>query len=109
MALRDHGVVRAPAGQPPPAPNPRGSGRGRRAAGRGRGGAAASPVPRPRYLKQISELTFSEEGQLKKLNQLKSYNLQQEMRSLRSARGSPGVTGGGLSSVPWRWRGTGEG
>ncbi|KAI6079941.1 Choline/ethanolamine kinase [Aix galericulata] len=35
------------------------------------------------YLKQISELTFSEEGQLKKLNQLKSYNLQQEMRSLR--------------------------
>ncbi|NWZ30306.1 CHKA kinase, partial [Asarcornis scutulata] len=35
------------------------------------------------YLKQISELTFSEEGQLKKLNQLKAYNLQQEMRSLR--------------------------
>uniref|UniRef100_A0A8B9C967 Ethanolamine kinase n=1 Tax=Anser brachyrhynchus TaxID=132585 RepID=A0A8B9C967_9AVES len=36
-----------------------------------------------RYLKQISELTFSEEGQLKKFNHLKAYNLQQEMRSLR--------------------------
>lgn len=103
MALRDHGVVRAPAGQPPPAPKPPGL----RAAGRGRGGAAASPVPRPRYLKQISELTFSEEAQLKKLNQLKSYNLQQEMKSLRSARGPRGGLRGGLSSVGWQ--GTGEG
>lgn len=102
MALRDHGVVRAPAGQPPPAPKPPGLG-----GGGGAGGAAASPVPHPRYLKQISELTFSEEGQLKKLNQLKSYNLQQEMKSLRSARGPRGGLRGGLSSVGWQ--GTGEG
>ncbi|NXX74955.1 CHKB kinase, partial [Urocolius indicus] len=37
----------------------------------------------PRYLKQISELTFPEEGQLKKFNHLKAYNLQEEMKSLR--------------------------
>lgn len=36
-----------------------------------------------RYLKQISELTFPEEGQLKKFNHLKTYNLQEEMKSLR--------------------------
>lgn len=36
-----------------------------------------------RYLKQISELTFSEEEQLKKFNHLKTYNLQEEMKSLR--------------------------
>ncbi|KAF1520084.1 Choline/ethanolamine kinase, partial [Eudyptes sclateri] len=35
------------------------------------------------YLKQISELTFPEEGQLKKFNHLKTYNLQEEMKSLR--------------------------
>lgn len=36
-----------------------------------------------RYLKQISELTFPEEGQVKKFNHLKTYNLQEEMKSLR--------------------------
>ena len=36
-----------------------------------------------RYLKQISELTFPEEEQLKKFNHLKTYNLQEEMKSLR--------------------------
>ncbi|XP_074759720.1 choline/ethanolamine kinase isoform X2 [Athene noctua] len=36
------------------------------------------------YLKQISELTFPEEEQLKKFNHLKTYNLQEEMRSLRA-------------------------
>ncbi|XP_014380536.1 choline/ethanolamine kinase [Alligator sinensis] len=35
------------------------------------------------YLNQIAELTFAEEVQLKKLNHLKAYNLQEEMRSLR--------------------------
>ncbi|NXN63196.1 CHKB kinase, partial [Himantopus himantopus] len=35
------------------------------------------------YLKQISELTFPEEEQLKKFNHLKTYNLQEEMKSLR--------------------------
>ncbi|NXA42914.1 CHKB kinase, partial [Eudromia elegans] len=35
------------------------------------------------YLKQIAELTFPEEAQLKKLNRLKAYNLHEEMRSLR--------------------------
>uniref|UniRef100_A0A8C3KE18 Ethanolamine kinase n=1 Tax=Calidris pygmaea TaxID=425635 RepID=A0A8C3KE18_9CHAR len=35
------------------------------------------------YLKQISELTFSEEEQLKKFNHLQAYNLQEEMKSLR--------------------------
>ncbi|NXL95539.1 CHKB kinase, partial [Alectura lathami] len=40
------------------------------------------------YLEQISELSFSEEAQLKKFNCLKAYNLQQEMRSLRTRRGS---------------------
>ncbi|NXQ28943.1 CHKB kinase, partial [Alaudala cheleensis] len=35
------------------------------------------------YLKQISELTFPEQSQLEKLEQLRSYNLEQEMRSLR--------------------------
>ncbi|XP_061845603.1 choline/ethanolamine kinase isoform X3 [Colius striatus] len=35
------------------------------------------------YLQQISELTFPEEGQLKKFNHLKTYNLQEEMKSLR--------------------------
>lgn len=36
-----------------------------------------------RYLKQISELTFPKEEQLKKFNHLKTYNLQEEMKSLR--------------------------
>lgn len=36
-----------------------------------------------RYLKQIAELTFPQEGQLQKLNQLKAYNLDAEMHSLR--------------------------
>ncbi|XP_054029759.1 choline/ethanolamine kinase [Dryobates pubescens] len=36
-----------------------------------------------RYLKQISELTFTEEEQLEKFNHLKTYNLQEEMRNLR--------------------------
>ncbi|XP_044882930.1 choline/ethanolamine kinase isoform X1 [Mauremys mutica] len=36
-----------------------------------------------RYLKQIAELTFPQEAQRKKFNQLKAYNLQQEMGSLR--------------------------
>ncbi|NXC10926.1 CHKB kinase, partial [Orthonyx spaldingii] len=35
------------------------------------------------YLKQISELTFPEQAQLEKLEQLRGYNLEQEMRSLR--------------------------
>ncbi|KAK2519373.1 Chkb [Columba livia] len=35
------------------------------------------------YLKQISELTFAEEAQLMKFNHLKTYNLQEEMKSLR--------------------------
>ncbi|XP_064297302.1 choline/ethanolamine kinase isoform X2 [Phalacrocorax carbo] len=35
------------------------------------------------YLTQIMELTFPEEGQLKKFNHLKTYNLQEEMKSLR--------------------------
>ncbi|XP_062990530.1 choline/ethanolamine kinase [Elgaria multicarinata webbii] len=37
-----------------------------------------------RYLKQISELTFAQEAQLRKLNKLKAYNLEAEMRSLRA-------------------------
>ncbi|KAL8222620.1 UNVERIFIED_CONTAM: hypothetical protein K2H54_077633 [Gekko kuhli] len=37
-----------------------------------------------RYLKQISELTFPQEAQLRKLNKLKAYNLETEMRSLRA-------------------------
>ncbi|KAM3832727.1 choline/ethanolamine kinase isoform 2-T2 [Vipera latastei] len=37
-----------------------------------------------RYLKQISELTFAQEAQRHKLNQLKAYNLEAEMRSLRT-------------------------
>ncbi|NXW89468.1 CHKB kinase, partial [Alopecoenas beccarii] len=36
------------------------------------------------YLEQISELTFPEEAQLKKFNHLKTYNLQEEMKSLRA-------------------------
>uniref|UniRef100_A0ABM5GLD7 ethanolamine kinase n=1 Tax=Pogona vitticeps TaxID=103695 RepID=A0ABM5GLD7_9SAUR len=36
-----------------------------------------------RYLKQISELTFPQEAQLRKLNRLKAYDLEAEMRSLR--------------------------
>ncbi|XP_043356263.1 choline/ethanolamine kinase isoform X2 [Dermochelys coriacea] len=36
-----------------------------------------------RYLKQIAELTFPQEAQRKKFNQLKAYNLQKEMGSLR--------------------------
>uniref|UniRef100_A0A8C8SHX2 Ethanolamine kinase n=1 Tax=Pelusios castaneus TaxID=367368 RepID=A0A8C8SHX2_9SAUR len=36
-----------------------------------------------RYLKQIAELTFPQEAQLKKFNQLRAYDLQKEMRSLR--------------------------
>ncbi|NXL69454.1 CHKB kinase, partial [Leptocoma aspasia] len=35
------------------------------------------------YLKQISELTFTEPAQLQQLEQLRGYNLEQEMRSLR--------------------------
>ncbi|XP_041576620.2 choline/ethanolamine kinase [Taeniopygia guttata] len=35
------------------------------------------------YLRQISELTFSEPEQLQQLEQLRGYNLEQEMRSLR--------------------------
>ncbi|XP_039560514.1 choline/ethanolamine kinase [Passer montanus] len=35
------------------------------------------------YLQQISELTFSEPEQLQQLEQLRGYNLEQEMRSLR--------------------------
>ncbi|XP_042648559.1 choline/ethanolamine kinase isoform X2 [Tyto alba] len=35
------------------------------------------------YLKQIAELTFPEEEQLKKFNHLQAYNLQEEMKSLR--------------------------
>ncbi|XP_077035443.1 choline/ethanolamine kinase isoform X3 [Agelaius phoeniceus] len=35
------------------------------------------------YLQQISELTFSEPAQLQQLEQLRGYNLEQEMRSLR--------------------------
>lgn len=44
-----------------------------------------TPTPpfAPRYLKQISELTFPQEAQLRKLNKLKAYNLEAEMRSLR--------------------------
>ncbi|XP_032077657.1 choline/ethanolamine kinase [Thamnophis elegans] len=37
-----------------------------------------------RYLKQISELTFSQEAQRHKLNRLKAYNLEAEMHSLRT-------------------------
>ncbi|XP_053112848.1 choline/ethanolamine kinase isoform X2 [Hemicordylus capensis] len=37
-----------------------------------------------RYLKQISELTFPQEDQLQKLNKLKAYDLEAEMRSLRA-------------------------
>ncbi|XP_027563072.1 choline/ethanolamine kinase-like [Neopelma chrysocephalum] len=40
-----------------------------------------SPVPR--YLKQISELSFTDKAQLEKFNLLKGYNLEEEMRSLR--------------------------
>ncbi|XP_048158136.1 LOW QUALITY PROTEIN: choline/ethanolamine kinase [Corvus hawaiiensis] len=36
-----------------------------------------------RYLEQISELTFPEQERLEKLEQLRGYNLEQEMRSLR--------------------------
>ncbi|KAM4783142.1 choline/ethanolamine kinase isoform 2-T2 [Cyanocitta cristata] len=36
-----------------------------------------------RYLEQISELTFPEQERLQKLEQLRGYNLEQEMRSLR--------------------------
>ncbi|NWS01559.1 CHKA kinase, partial [Motacilla alba] len=36
------------------------------------------------YLQQISELSFSEPAQLQQLEQLRGYNLEQEMRSLRS-------------------------
>lgn len=36
-----------------------------------------------RYLKQVSELTFPQEAQLRKLNKLKAYNLEAEMHSLR--------------------------
>ncbi|XP_077639274.1 choline/ethanolamine kinase [Lonchura striata] len=36
------------------------------------------------YLRQISELTFSEPAQLQQLEQLRGYNLEQEMRSLRA-------------------------
>ncbi|XP_037745435.1 choline/ethanolamine kinase isoform X1 [Chelonia mydas] len=36
-----------------------------------------------RYLKQIAELTFPQEAQRKLFNQLKAYNLQKEMGSLR--------------------------
>ncbi|XP_030816724.1 choline/ethanolamine kinase [Camarhynchus parvulus] len=36
------------------------------------------------YLRQIAELTFSEPAQLQQLEQLRGYNLEQEMRSLRS-------------------------
>lgn len=37
----------------------------------------------PRYLEQISELTFPDQAQLEQLEQLRGYNLEQEMRSLR--------------------------
>ncbi|NXB01792.1 CHKB kinase, partial [Cnemophilus loriae] len=40
------------------------------------------------YLKQISELTFPEQAQLEKLEQLRGYNLEQEMRSLSGIWGS---------------------
>lgn len=43
---------------------------------------SSSSVP-GRYLKQISELTFSQEAQRHKLNRLKAYNLEAEMHSLR--------------------------
>ncbi|XP_027488848.1 choline/ethanolamine kinase-like, partial [Corapipo altera] len=36
-----------------------------------------------KYLKQISELSFTEKTQLEKFNLLKGYNLEEEMRSLR--------------------------
>ncbi|XP_067401441.1 choline/ethanolamine kinase isoform X2 [Emydura macquarii macquarii] len=36
-----------------------------------------------RYLRQIAELTFPQEAQLKKFNQLRAYDLQKEMKSLR--------------------------
>ncbi|CAI5786708.1 Uncharacterized protein PODLI_1B009612 [Podarcis lilfordi] len=36
-----------------------------------------------KYLRQISDLTFPQEAQLQKLNKLKAYNLEAEMRSLR--------------------------
>ncbi|NWR39325.1 CHKB kinase, partial [Tachuris rubrigastra] len=36
-----------------------------------------------KYLKQISELSFTEKAQLEKFNLLKGYNLEEEMRSLR--------------------------
>ncbi|XP_066176373.1 choline/ethanolamine kinase [Sylvia atricapilla] len=36
------------------------------------------------YLQQISELTFPDQAQLEQLQQLRSYNLEQEMRSLRA-------------------------
>lgn len=50
------------------------------------GGVSVPPQHRllcRRYLKQISELTFAEEAQLMKFNHLKTYNLQEEMKSLR--------------------------
>nr|XP_056702820.1 choline/ethanolamine kinase [Euleptes europaea] len=37
-----------------------------------------------RYLRQISELTFPQEAQQRKLSKLKAYNLEAEMRSLRA-------------------------
>ncbi|XP_064512929.1 choline/ethanolamine kinase isoform X2 [Pseudopipra pipra] len=36
-----------------------------------------------KYLKEISELSFTEKAQLEKFNLLKGYNLEEEMRSLR--------------------------
>ncbi|XP_017694326.1 PREDICTED: choline/ethanolamine kinase-like [Lepidothrix coronata] len=41
-----------------------------------------------KYLKQISELSFTEKAQLEKFNLLKGYNLEEEMRSLRFALAS---------------------
>ncbi|XP_074759719.1 choline/ethanolamine kinase isoform X1 [Athene noctua] len=93
VALRDHGVVRAGAGAgsqlasaPRIPPRPEHGEVSRPAAGgthRNRARSSSSAGLR-RYLKQISELTFPEEEQLKKFNHLKTYNLQEEMRSLRA-------------------------
>ncbi|RMC22791.1 hypothetical protein DUI87_00202 [Hirundo rustica rustica] len=41
------------------------------------------------YLQQISELSFPEQAQLQQLEQLRSYNLEQEMRSPQTPPGPP--------------------
>ena len=79
MALRHHGVVRV-------SPAPETPVWGARSRGGGSWPRSSPPQRRPlgpRYLQQISELTFPEDGQQEKFRRLTAHDLEAEMKTLR--------------------------